>query len=132
MKFEKQYKFETWNEWNHIIHFSAKDFFEQFHFYPNYLLANHYTFSQIDFIANIRPDINVYETDESTGKDYLMDKEKGIGIGTFTDKDCGFEIQFCYDDEMTDEDFNLIYDDEPDEDDETVPTENTPSELTFA
>ena len=132
MKFEKQYKFETWNEWDHIIHISAEDFFNQFHFYPNYLLGNQHTFSQIDFIANMRPDMDIYKVEELTGKEYVVEKEKQTGIGIFTDKQCGFEIQFCIEEELADKEFNLIYDDEPDEDDEDVPIENTPSELAFA
>jgi hypothetical protein len=129
MKFEKKYKFETWNNWNDIIHTSSLDFYTQFHFYPNYLLANFHTFSQIDFIANIRPDMkaNVIKHNEP------VEPDEEIGIGLFTDKVCGFELQFCYEDEMSDKEFILIYDDEPDEDEEDdFPVEVLPVEVAEA
>ena len=65
-------------------------------------------------------------------KHWLTDVAAGAGIGILIDKQYGFEIQFCIDEELADKEFNLIYDDEPDGDDEDVPIENIPTELTFA
>jgi len=106
MKFEKKYIFKTWNDWNHIIAFSVEDFSSHFHLYPNYLLANDYTLSQIDFIASIRPNINPKM------------------IGTFTSKEKGYEALFCIENMLLDKEFILVYDDESDED---TPIEDIPS-----
>ena len=98
MKFEKKYLFKTWNDWNHAIAFSSEDFYSQFHYYPNYLLANDYTLSQIDFIASIRPDISPNK------------------IGSFSNEEKGYDISFCIENELLNKEFTLVFDDEADKD----------------
>lgn len=133
MKFEKNYLLSTWNEWNHIIDASAKDFFADFGYHPHLLLANEFTFSQINFIANINHRVGekVYKVDETTGeKEYLLDSGKEVIVNIF--KNGNVEIVFCYDFELQDREFTLIYDDEAEWDSENndTPINNLSKELT--
>jgi hypothetical protein len=119
MKFEKKYLFTTWNEWNHIIYESAEDFQVEFGYSPNILLANSFTLSQIDFIANINPEIgkDVSRVDELTGaQEYVWGKVEGFGISSFTSDH--HDIEFYLDQDLLDKVFVLIFDDDPEDDGE--------------
>jgi hypothetical protein len=129
MKFEKKYKFETWNDWNDIISNSSQDFFNHFGCYPGILEANCHTFSQIDFICNINKEHgeNVYEVDEKTGeKEYLLLSGKEVSVNIF--KCDNYEIAFAFDEKLEDKEFILTYDDEPDDDDD-IPVVDLPVEM---
>ena len=118
MNFEKKYLFNNWNDWNHTIFESAEDFQEVYGYSPNILLANNYTFSQIDFIANINPDIgkDVSREDDVTGvKEFALEIGEDFGISSFQSDH--HDIAFCLDHDLLDKEFILIYDDEPEDDD---------------
>ena len=134
MLLEKRYKIKKWSAWNDIISDATVDFFEEFNFYPNILLANKYTFSQFNFIVQIDSlhEHKLYEEDEITGeKHYNYESGTDPSMRGFSTSNC--ELAFCYDLEFPDKEFALFYDDDPDfGDNDETPLDDLSGKLVFA
>lgn len=124
MILQKKYQFDNWNDWDHTINISATNFIKEFGFSPNILLANEYTYSQIDFITTINPD-KKQNAKRIDGVKELEDKND-INLSVYTSGE--IEINFCIDN-IEDKEFILIYDDESDDDTEEIPIESSPKVL---
>lgn len=117
MKHTKNYEILRWNDWDHIIARSIDDFFQTFSIYPNILLANKYTYSQIDFITTINPEKEKNANrivDDKIGEyleSLMTDKNEGVGLTSFQKKLC--ELDFAVEKELKDKEFALVFDDNP-------------------
>ena len=117
MKHIKNYEILRWNDWDHILARSIDDFFQTYHVYPNILLANKYTYSQIDFITTINPEKekNAYLIVDDKIGEYLesltKDKNEAVGLTSFQKKLC--ELDFAVENELKDKEFALVFDDNP-------------------
>ncbi|MEO8151223.1 MAG: hypothetical protein ABI723_26565 [Bacteroidia bacterium] len=126
MKVYKKYSFKTWNEWQQIVDRSAKNFSKKYSVYPMLLVANKHTLSQLDFIVQIRPDIDIYLRDKNTGEEFLAQKKSDEGIGNYANEDIGFNLSFCYALGLKDREFLLAYTDEEDGDNDDDDDNYTP------
>ncbi|MCX6278630.1 MAG: hypothetical protein NT004_11090 [Bacteroidetes bacterium] len=101
MYFEKLYYFDSWGTWGRVIRDAMRGFNQDYNLYPIYLLANSYTFSQIDFVGRHGTDPNMRPSDP---------KEKNAKISgiKFFDKEIAFGIEETIDDKY----FLLLYTDE--------------------
>jgi hypothetical protein len=117
MKHIKSFEILRWNDWDHIIARSIDDFFLTFSIYPNILLANKYTYSQIDFITTINPEKkkNAHRIVDDKIGEYLesltTDKNEGVGLTSFQKNLC--ELDFAIEKELKDKEFTLVFDDNP-------------------
>lgn len=118
MKYEKKYQLSSWNDWDHMVANSIDDFFQSFSLYPTILLANSFTYSQIDFITTINPEKKknihkILENDSDQNSNSMTFNEKeNVGLASFRKGTC--ELDFAVDQELKDREFSLVYDDEPD------------------
>ena len=128
MEFSKKYEFVNWNDWDHCVAYSIKDFYRIYKLYPNILLANRHTHSQIEFITaiieekknNLHPVV-----DESIGNylDSIVSGNDESGpITSFSDDNCDLVFAIATEPELNDKEFVLLYDDEPEDDDHFAPT----------
>lgn len=116
MILQKKFYFKTWNEWTDIIADSIDHFHNYYELYPNKLIANEHTHSQMAFIAQIRPDIILYNVDKITKEHIPADKENdSCDISKYLYKG-GHSLQFYTGKDIPDRQFLLLYDDEPDDD----------------
>ena len=116
MKFEKIYliKKGEWTKWSDTIANAIENFYSVYSYYPNILEANDHTFSQFDFLVNVKPDERqrVADLDDVTGIKRLPDETENILLKSFDFHDDA-DIDFAVDNQLTDRKFRLIYDDEP-------------------
>jgi hypothetical protein len=103
MYFDKEYCFPGWAGWSLFVRDCMRDFHNEYGVYPEYLIANSYTFSQIDLA--VRPGM-----EEVHGKDQ---SDLPIGSLQFLDK----ELVFGVEEEIEDRHFILLLTDELDDDD---------------
>lgn len=117
MKYTKNYELLRWNDWDHIISGSIDDFIQTYHVYPNILLANNYTYSQIDFITTINPEKNnnahLIVNDNISGylESLTTDGNEKIRLSSFEKGLC--DLDFAVAKELKDKEFALVYDDNP-------------------
>jgi hypothetical protein len=104
MYFVKLYSFASWANWGETIRDGMRDFYDEFKIYPLYLLANSYTFSQIDFVGQ-------HEIDPHMKPEFPEDKEGPIGGIKFYDR----EVTFGVEDNIQDKSFLLLFSDEIDD-----------------
>lgn len=107
MYLQKQYSFDSWSEWGKTIRDSMRDFFDEFKIYPEYLIANSYTFSQIDFVA--KHDLDPHMIPENP-----ENRNNPVGGIKFSDK----EITFGVEERIEDKCFLLLFTDELDDEDD--------------
>ena len=124
MKVEKIYliKEGEWTKWNHTLAEAINDFYRVYVFYPNILAANDYTFSQFDFLTNVRPDERQYVSckDDITGLKKLPKENEEIKLSSFS-YDEKADLDFAIDNQLADKEFRLVYDDDPDWDEPEKP-----------
>ncbi|MEI6152872.1 MAG: hypothetical protein WCR01_10615 [Bacteroidota bacterium] len=122
MEVFKKYEFIKWNDWDHCIADSIKDFHQIYNLYPNILLANRHTYSQIDFITSINEEKKnnlLLVVDENIGNylDSLISENDEFGtITSFSEDNCELFFAIATEPELTDKEFVLLYDDDPDGD----------------
>ncbi len=114
MKQEKKYTITLWEEWNKTISDAIDDFFQSFLNYPIIIQANEHTFSQFDFLINIKPGERdrVTHIDEHTNKSMPIPEDEFIEITSFTCNNCNLDFSLL--EELSDKEFLLVYDSEPD------------------
>jgi hypothetical protein len=122
MEFSKKYEFINWNDWDHCVADSIRDFHQVYNLYPNILLANRHTHSQIDFITSINEEkMNnlLLVVDENIGNylDSLISENDEFGmITSFLDDNCELIFAIAIEPELTDKEFFLLFDDDPEGD----------------
>jgi hypothetical protein len=114
MKIEKKYEINKWSEWDSEIFEFANDFFATHLYYPNVLIANEYTFSQFDFIANINRQKfkNIYKVDLIGNRKQEINENKSFKLTGYIAEN--IDIEFSLDNNTKDKQILLIFDDEPD------------------
>ena len=101
MYLEQLYYFDSWGTWGRKIRDAMRDFFQDYDIYPIYLLANTYTFSQLDFVGRHGTGLNMRPSNPE-------EKNTKISGIKFFDKDIVFGIEESIDDKY----FLLVYTDE--------------------
>jgi hypothetical protein len=101
MFLEKKYYFNKWSTWNKRISESSENFFKNFNCYPNLLFANEHTFSQINYITSIIPDLKLNFFKLNPGF-------KEVEIAYYISKK--YEIRFAYDIDLPHKEFILVFD----------------------
>jgi hypothetical protein len=107
MYFQKQYRFYSWSEWGRTIRDGMRDFYDEYKIYPEYLIANSHTFSQIDFAAKHDLDPNMMAQEPGN-------KNNPVGGIRFFDQDIVFGIEESVEDKC----FLLLISDELDDEDD--------------
>ena len=127
MKFEKRYFVRNWEKWSDDIKLAIEDFFATYSYYPNILSANAHTFSQFDFIINIKSDERerVSKINDETGEIRRAKEDEQIEISSFESEET--TLDFAEDNKMQDKEFALIYDSDPDWGDDDI-NDNSPIE----
>jgi len=97
--------------WNDELYQAAQNFYERFLIYPNVLLSNPFTQSQIDRIANSEKENHLFD---SAGE--APDDDSEVRFSSFCRE--SFEIDFCYDTSIDHPEFYLIFGEEYDGGDE--------------
>lgn len=129
MFIEKEYKLEKWSKWDDEVGKAIEDFIEIHSISPNGLSANHWTHSQIDFIANISAirEHTFKFNPETKAYDIPYSADEKIEVSRFGSPDWDFEVRFCYNPYLKDKEFTLFFTDEEDDDDDEVTNPiNTP------
>jgi hypothetical protein len=114
MSLRQKYTLVKWTEWNKTISRSMDAFFAQYLFYPNVLLANSHTFSQIDFLINEIPNEkeNICRKDELSGVEEPPKPTEFVKLSFFSNERA--EVRFAVEEKLKDKEFILVYDPDPD------------------
>jgi hypothetical protein len=126
---------KKWTSWKKTVDQAIDFFIYVYGLYPNAMIANKHTFSQINFIvSNVPADRSkILDFDEKTLKIKPVEKHKEINLVGIRSHD--FFLRFIPDDEMPDKKFMLYYhdgpflnwdDDDDDDDDKVKPVPITP------
>jgi len=106
----------NFTKWDDTIHFFVLKFYKMYNVYPNLLLASDYTYQKIDLYAQMHPerimDPDGVMTIEASDCEYT-------GISDFSAVD--YSLEFCFDNEITEGNFLLVFDEEPDFSGEPLP-----------
>jgi len=122
MEVFKKYEFIKWNDWDHCVAKSINDFHQIYSLYPNILLANRHTHSQINFITTINEEKknNLHlVVDENIGNyldSIISENDETVRITSFSENNCELFFAIATEPELTDKEFVLLYDDDPDGD----------------
>ena len=103
----KKYKIDNWYGFYDRIDEAVDDFFIEKKRFPNYIVFNDHTYSQICFLFSVSP-LRHYIIDDSD--------EQEITISKFEYDDC--VIDCLTGGELRDKEFELLYDNETDYDDD--------------
>jgi hypothetical protein len=117
----KEYRLKTWHSWNKDILSAADSFKEIYGCNPNYMAANEYTLSQINFIVSYSNQRSELEENDPEIEDVML-----LGI-----KSKGMVIEFCYNEELKDKQFELFYTDEDFDCDDDDDNENGEEPVDF-
>jgi hypothetical protein len=102
--------------WDDTINLYVAKFHEKFNVFPNILLANEYTYKKLDLYAQKYPERIIDPTGENNIETSSISYK---GLSTFTAEK--YELDFCFDYEIADGSFILIFDENPDFDGEPEP-----------
>jgi len=94
--------------WDDTINLFAVKFYEKFSVYPNILLASDETYRKIDLYAQMQPDRLIAPDDETI----LSSNESYTGISDFIAEE--YTLECCFDYDLTEGNFILIFDEAPD------------------
>jgi hypothetical protein len=114
--------------WDDTIDLHVEKFFKKHNVYPNILLANEFTYRRIDMFAQMHPErlieVEGNETFETSNMSYN-------GISEFST--ASYSLECCFDYELTDDSFLLIFDEAPDfsGEPEPLPEESGEGEKTY-
>lgn len=127
-------KFRKWTDWEKSIDEAVEEFTLWYGLYPNVLIANEYTLSQIDFLLNTIPEErkNTFRLDEITNKQIPIEDDEEINLSILNYPD--FSIRFAYNKKYDDKEFALAYieglndnDEDDDDNDDDNPVNPKPS-----
>ncbi len=123
MECSKKYEFTRWNEWDHCISDSIQDFYQVFRIYPNVLLANTHTHTQIDFITTYdesKKNNAHHIVDENIDRylDAIANSDEEVYLTGYSNDNCHLVFAIATEPELADKEFVLLFDDEPDGDDD--------------
>ena len=114
------------SKWDDTINLYAEKFHEQFNVYPNILLACDLTYRKIDLYAQMHPDRLIdpdgIESMETSDVPYQ-------GISCFTADD--YELECCFDYDLPEGSFTLVFDETPDFDGEPMGKSNEPENIFY-
>lgn len=117
MRKTNKYIFTTWSNWDDILADAIEDFYSSNLGYPNIILSNEYSYSQIDYITNLDENKSknaqlLVEDDTNKILSIISAKEANICLTSFSFK--GNDIDFAVENKLNDKEFLLVKDDSPD------------------
>ena len=124
MFLEKSFKLKLWSEWDDEVAAATEEFTKEYVFSPNGLVANSWTFSQIDFITTISEmREHTFRYNPKTKQyDVPYDKDETVEVSSFACPDGKFDMLFYFDKELKDKEYKLFFSDEEDDDDDESET----------
>lgn len=132
MDFKREFTIDKWTSWTEKIDDAVNDFIEEFDLFPNILIANEHTFSQINFLINNIPGEkkNVFIYDEKSKKQVSAENTEFVYVDSYTCDD--YTLIFTLNPDLEDKKFILDYDEDKlrddDEDDDGDDDDKTPVE----
>ena len=122
----KKYEVKKWTDWHNVISSSTDNFYDIYGLYPNILIANNHTYSQIYFMINIIPNAkkSVFHIDDQTQEHIPVHDDEQIEINGYEAEN--YALTFAVDNEIADKSFTLMFDDNPDWDDDNSDEPDTP------
>ena len=113
-----EWEFFKWTKWQQSISEAVEEYILEYGVYPNVLIANSHTLSQINFLINNIPGgkKEVYRRDEKTYKKIPVDETEEIELAALENEN--YTIHFAFNEKIKDKDFMLFYKDHPDIDDD--------------
>jgi len=131
MIFKKIYSIKDgeWTKWIETITEAVDDFYIVYKLFPNFLEANEHTFSQFDFLVDVMPNKRqcVVCEDNLTGSKWLLNEKDDVYLSSFHYRD--IDVCFCFDNQLPDKKFMLVYNDEPEWDEPEIPINCPENEL---
>jgi len=104
--------------WDDTIHIFAVKFHEQYNVYPNILLASDCTYRKIDLYAQMHPDrLRIFD-DNSNFETIETSNEPYNGLSNFVTEE--YELECCFDYDLQEGYFILLFDETPDFDGEPI------------
>jgi len=104
--------------WDDTIHLTAVKFHNQYNVYPNILLANDSTYRKIDLYAQKHPNRIVTADNDGNIETIETSDEPYDGLSLFVTEN--YELECCFDYDLQEGYFTLIFDETPDFDGEPV------------
>lgn len=124
-----KYIFTTWSNWDDILKDALENFYSSNLGYPNIMLSNEYSYSQIDYITNLDENKRekaqlIMDDDPNILLSIISSEESNICLTSFSFK--GNDIDFAIENKLKDKEFILVKDDFSDWDfeDEICPIES--------
>jgi hypothetical protein len=102
--------------WDDTINDFVNQFYSRYNVYPNIFLANEFTYRRIDMFAQKHPDRIIDPEGENTLETSSIPYN---GISVFATE--SYSLEMCFDFDLTDGSFMLIFDEAPDFDGEPEP-----------
>lgn len=113
-----KYIFTTWSNWDDILKDALENFYSSNLGYPNIMLSNEYSYSQIDYITNLdenkreKAQLIMDDDDPNILLSIISSEESNICLTNFSFK--GNDIDFAIENKLKDKEFILVKDDFPD------------------
>jgi hypothetical protein len=125
MYLSKKYKLKEWYSFDDDIFLSGVDFFKKKGFKPNIIEFNKHTYEQICFLISNSPKREFIENDDGQ-TEIEISKFAYQEYSKDTTFDClAYTLRCCYNENLKDQEFEIIYDDDADfDDDEEMPINN--------
>ena len=129
MVITKSYAIDKWTKWSDAVYEAGYHFYEENDVYPNVLIMNSHTDSQINYLVNIMPGEKKFVHD-SLGEDSVpVDENMEVQIEFF--KTSHFTLTCAISEDMPDKIFDLMYDPDPfwnmeDDDDDSNGDDDNP------
>ena len=108
MFFKKEYTINEWTKWDSTVFDAIKNFYDTFTLKPNIIQANEHTFSQFDFLSDVRIEKRQNVVNKETNEKIPQGKE--VNLDCYSCKLA--DIDFAIDNKLQDKSFCLIYDDD--------------------
>ena len=113
-----EWDFDKWTKWKESIDVAVGCFTQAFGVYPNVLIANSHTISQMNFLFNTIPGEKekFYLLHERTLLKMKLEKNEEIELTGYGD--LNYHVNFTENDKFADKEFTLFYKNHPDLDDD--------------
>jgi len=98
------YRFVNLINWSHELNQSVINFHANYGVFPNIMLANEYTLSRLDFVANTNQEKIKGGDDQSSPSEF-------VALSGF--KGDGYDLCWCIDNNLADFEYDLIFDSNP-------------------
>lgn len=112
MIYTKPYIIEKWSGFDDCIFEALNDFYFTYHLMPKMLLANKHTFSQIDFMANIIPELRKTSGDFDEVTNEFIPVKEGEDFKLYQYATLNCTVEFNIENNIEDKAFVLKYDSE--------------------